>query len=220
MKILIVLLAFLTCKGITKVDNKNYNQLKFESYTKTGHDQFDDFQLPSGRRILINYTENEINKKYDDVSKGFFGTQIAYFDKYIPAKYTSKVIFSRSNKTRESYVFTYNLEEVHYEMVSVTVKGNISAKGIMKSKLKSFEGSVQGDLSITYEKEVYDKTTENKQMKVNIHPNKKVTLRIVGDARITNGVSKYYFLGMCFKKGAFEIVEVKSTVYELIEEDA
>jgi hypothetical protein len=44
-------------------------------------------------------------------------------------------------------------------------------------------------------------------------------LRIVGDAKITNGVSKYYFLGICFKKGAFEIVEVTSTIYELIEEN-
>lgn len=218
MKILIIILAFLTFKSINKVELNNYSNMSYIPYTKTGHDQFEDFDLPEGRRILINYTDNEINKKYKDVNKSLFGTELSYFDKYIPAKYKSKVIFSRSNKTRESYVFTYNLEELHYEMVSVTTKGNVSIKGVLKTK--KFEVTAQGDLSVTYENETYDKITENKQMKVTIFPNKKVTLRIVGDARITNGVSKYYFLGICFKKGAFEIVEVKSTIYELLEENA
>ena len=47
-----------------------------------------------------------------------------------------------------------------------------------------------------------------------------MTLRIVGDARVSNGVSKYYVFGICMKKGAFEIVEITSTIYELLEEDA
>lgn len=209
MKILIILLAFFSYTGI-----KNMN---FEPYTKTGHDQFEEFVLPKGRKLLINYTESEINKKYKDVSNGLFGTKYSYFDKYIPATYTSTVIFSRSNKTRESYIFKYNLEEVNYNKVSVAVKGNISVEGVFKPK--KFEVKSKGDLSVSYDTESYIKTTESREMSVVIYPNKKVTLRIVGDAKITNGVSKYYFLGICFKKGAFEIVEVMSTIYELIEED-
>ena len=73
---------------------------------------------------------------------------------------------------------------------------------------------------MSYATETYVKTTESGSMNIVIQPNKKVTLRIVGDARITNGVSKYYLFGICFKKGAFEIVEIQSTIYELLEEDA
>jgi len=115
-------------------------------------------------------------------------------------------------------VFNYDLETVSYNKVSVSVKGNISAKGVVKLKKAEITGS--GELTISKTSESYNEITESGKMNVVIHPNKKVTLRIVGDARITNGVSKYYVFGICFKKGAFEIVEVTSIVYELIEEDA
>lgn len=190
----------------------------YEPYTLTGHEQFEEFILPKGKRILLSYSNNEINRKYKDVPKALFGTEYSYFDKYIPVQYKSTVIFSRSNKTRESYVFTYDLETVKYDSVSVVVKGNINAKSVIK--LKKTDITAGGDITISHQTDSYIKTTEAGEMKVTIHPNKKVTLRIVGDARITNGVSKYYFLGICFKKGAFEIVEITSTVYELLEEDA
>lgn len=210
MKLLICFLSFLSLIGIKNMD--------FKPYTKTGYEQYEDFEIPRGRRILISYTDGEIERKYKEVPKGFFGTKEVYFDKYIPVKYTSTVIFSRSNKTRETYVFSYDLETVNYNKVSVSVKGNISAKGVFKLKKAEITGS--GDLTISHTSDSYNETTESGKMNVVIHPNKKVTLRIVGEARITNGVSKYYFLGICFKKGAFEIVEVTSIIYELKEEDA
>lgn len=210
MKILIIVLAFFSFTGI-----KN---MSYEPYTETGHYQFEEFDVPKGRKILINYSNNEIKNKYKDVPFALFGNKYSYFDKYIPVEYTSTVIFSRSNKTRESYEFEYNLQEINYNQVSVAVKGNISVEGVAKIKKFEIEGS--GDLTVNYDEESYNKVTESGGLRITVYPNKKVTLRIVGEARITNGVSKYYFLGICFKKGAFEIVEVKSTIYELIEEDA
>lgn len=210
MKILIILLAFFSFAGIKK--------MSYEPYTETGHDQFESFEIPNGRRILISYTNNELKRKYKEVPYGLFGNKYSYFDKYIPVEYTSTVIFSRSNKTRESYTFDYDLEEVNYSQVSVSVKGNINIEGVVKIKKVDVKG--KGDLSVTYDEENYNKVTESGSLKIVVHPNKKMTLRIVGEARITNGVSKYYFMGICFKKGAFEIVEIKSTIYELIEEDA
>lgn len=210
MKILIIMLSIFSCIGIKKMD--------FKPYTKTGYEQYEEFEIPKGKRILINYTDGEIERRYKYVPKGFFGTKESYFDMYIPVKYKSTVIFSRSNKTRETYVFNYDLKTVNYEKVSVSVKGNISVKGV--AKLKKAEVSGSGDLTISSTTDNYIETSESGKMSIVIHPNKKVTLRIVGDARITNGVSKYYMFGICFKKGAFEIVEVISTVYELLEEDA
>lgn len=210
MKVLIIMISFFNIIGFKNLD--------FKPYTKTGYEQYEEFELPKGKRILINYTDGEIERQYKYVSKGFFGTKESYFDKYIPVKYKSTVIFSRSNKTRETYVFNYDLKTVNYEKVSVSVKGNISAKGVVKLKKAEITGS--GDLTISSTTDNYIETSESGKMSVVIHPNKKVTLRIVGDARITNGVSKYYLFGICFKKGAFEIVEVTSVIYELKEEDA
>ena len=210
MKLLIFVLSLFNFIGFKNLD--------FKPYTKTGYEQYEEFEVPKGRRILISYTDSEIERKYKDVPKGVFGTKEAYFDKYIPVKYKSTVIFSRSNKTRETYTFNYDLKTVNYSKVSVSVKGNISAKVV--GKIKKVELTGQGDLSITHNTETSTETSESEKMNVVIHPNKKVTLRIVGEAMISNGVSKYYVLGICFKKGAFEIVEVTSIVYELLEEDA
>ena len=189
-----------------------------EPYSKTGHEQFEEFTIPKGRKILINYTDNEIKRKYKDVSFSLFGNELSYFDKYIPVEYKSTVIFSRSNKTRESYNFAYNLETVKYEKVSIAVKGSINAKAAFK--IKKVDVSTGGDFSVSYSKDTSETITESGKLNIVIYPNKKVTLRIVGDARISNGVSKYYVLGICMKKGAFEIVEITSTIYELLEEDA
>lgn len=210
MKFLLFIFILFSTPGI-----KNMN---FTPYTKTGHEQFEEFTVPKGRTILITLSDNEIHRKYDDVPFALFGTKEVYFDKYIPVKYKSTVIFSRSNKTRESYVFSYDLETVKYKNVSVKVTGNLSAKAVFKTK--KVEVQAEGDISMSYATETYVKTTESGSMNIVIQPNKKVTLRIVGDARITNGVSKYYLFGICFKKGAFEIVEIQSTIYELLEEDA
>ena len=207
------LIFILTCFNII-----GFKNIDFKPYTKTGYELYEEFEVPKGRRILISYTDSEIERKYKDVPKAIFGTQDAYFDKYIPVKYKSTVIFSRSNKTRETYVFTYDLKTVNQSKVTVSVKGNISAKVV--GKIKKVEMTGTGDLTINHSTETSVETSETEKMNVVIHPNKKVTLRIVGEAMITNGVSKYYLFGVCLKKGAFEIVEVTSIIYELLEEDA
>lgn len=195
-----------------------FQELAHEPYTATGHEQFEELVVNSKYRLLIDIDSDEISKKYSKVKKAFFGTKSLYFYKYLPANYKSTVIFSRSNKTSEAYVFGYNLETVKYKNVSVAVKGSISAKNIFKTKIGDI--TAEGEISLSYATDSYVKTTETGKMSVVIHPNKKVTLRIVGKARVSNGVSKKYIFGICVKKGAFEIVEVQSTIYELLEENA
>lgn len=208
-----ILLVFIT---LCSFGAKN---MRFTPYTKTGHDQFEEIEFV-GRddRLLINYSDNEIKKKYKELRRKAFGTDETYFTKYAKAKYKSNVIFSRSNKTSESYIFSYDLETVKYKNVSVAVKGSLSAKKVFKAKAGDF--TQEGDISMSYQTDNYIKTTESGKMNVVIYPDKKLTLRIIGDARVSNGVSKYYFFGICFQKGEFEIVEVQSTIYELREEDA
>ena len=97
MKLLIIMISFFNIIGFKNLD--------FKPYTKTGYEQYEEFELPKGKRILINYTDGEIERQYKYVSKGFFGTKESYFDKYIPVKYKSTVIFSRSNKNKRNLCF-------------------------------------------------------------------------------------------------------------------
>ena len=87
-------------------------------------------------------------------------------------------------------------------------------------KGKTGDITTNGSLTVEYENEEYTKTTESGKMSVAIYPGKKVTLKIVGKARVSNGISKKYFFGICIKKGSFEVVDITTAVYELVEENA
>lgn len=208
MKILLIIFIGICGYGI-----KRQSHIPF---TSTGHEQFESLILSGERKLLIECEDDDIKPLYKKVKSKIFGSNEYYLNKYVKAKYQSKVIFSRSNRTNEEYIFSYDLETVEYKNVSVAVKGGISAKKIFK--MDSGDLTLDGDISMSYASDSYLKTTETGKMNVVIYPYKRVTLRIVGDARVSTGVSKFYIFGICIKKGSFEIVEIQSTIYELLEE--
>ena len=60
---------------------------------------------------------------------------------------------------------------------------------------------------------------EEMDFTIKILPQKKVSLIVKGKATISSGANKYYFLGICTKKGYWEYVDVISEYYELYEEE-
>lgn len=190
-----------------------------KEYPETGHSQFLCIDFYDDDNYLINdLSDNYIKAELNNLKPKLFGSRQKIFNEYAKAWYVSDVIFSRSNKTREEYTFTYNTQTIVYNKVSVSVSGNIDLKGVLKFGKK--ELSIKGDFSAEREKEEYEKTTESGKLNVVVYPNKKITLRIVGDCKVTNGIKKNYFLGICVKKGSWELITVSSVCYELVEEDA
>ena len=197
----------------------NVKPLSAEVYSKTGHSQFSEIIFYDDANFLLNDVSDDfINNELKTLKFKLFGSREKILNDYADCKYVSTVIFSRSNKTREEYTFSYDTSKISYQKVSVTVKGSIDLKGVFK--LKSKEITVMGDHSTEEETESYDRTTESGRLSVVVYPNKKVTLRIVGDAKVSNGIKKNYVFGICVKKGAWEVISVTSTCYELLEEDA
>lgn len=221
MKLLLMLFILLTGFSITPKKESEFERIKVESYTETGHAQFKKL-VPDNEKyndkLLIKLEKSYIDKELNNLPRKVFGIKEKIFNKYFPATYESDTIFSRSNKTNESYVFSYNLETVHYKDVSFSISGTIGIKDVFKGK--SGDITANGSMSVDYKNEQYAKTTESGKMNVVIYPGKKLTLRIIGKARVTNGISKKYFFGICIKKGAFEIVDITTAVYELVEENA
>ncbi len=221
MKLLLLFFITLTSFAINPVKEERMQTLKIENYSETGHTQFKKL-VPSKNtfkcELLKNIDSKYVEDELDKLPRKFFGTNEKTFYKYFPAYYESDTIFSRSNKTNEAYVFTYNLETVNYKDVSVSISGNLSIKDVFKGK--SNDLTATGSLTAERETEEYIKTTESGKMNVVIQPGKKLTLKIVGSAMVTNGISKKYFFGICIKKGAFEVVDITSAVYELVEENA
>lgn len=193
------------------------NDAGVEPYSATGHDQFSELSMSSpSKQTLSQMADSYIDKELKNLKKKFFGTSQKNINLYQDGTYVSYTLFSRSNKTREEYTFVYDINTVKYYDVSVTVKGSISAKAAYKGKKAEISGN--GEVVKTTSTDSYTKDTETNKMSVVVYPGYKVTLRIVGECKISNGVSKECRFGIAFKKGAWEVVDITSVCYELFEE--
>lgn len=207
---LIMLFAF----GIIK-------DAKLDPYSKTGHDQFLEIKfVEDGDQeeiLLINMTKKSIDNNLKRIKSKFMGTNTIYKYKYKDVEFVSSVVFSRSNKTSETFVFDYSLQTVYYKESSFNVKGSLNYKNVTKKK--EVENQFTANVAVEYETTESTKKTETAQMKVTVHPNKKITLRVAGDGKISMGYSKTFVFWICFKKGAWETVDVVTTYFELVQED-
>ena len=212
MKLTLIFLFVIFGLGIKDANNSKV-------YSSTGHSQFSELVMVDEDACIIKDVSDEfIDNELKDLKWKLFGTREKVLNDEEDATFVSNTIFSRSNKTREAYTFTYDTSKIVYTALSVTTKGSINTKGVFK--MKSKEITVVGDFGGEKKQEDSTKDVENGKLSVVIYPNKMITLRIVGKAKVTNGVMKKFIFGICSKKGAYEVVTVTSTCYELLEEDA
>ena len=215
MRFKIIIMALLSIVLV----NINGNNISHDSYSNTGHDQFNELSYNNSEYfILKDYSDAMKDKCYSKIARGSFGWKAYVEHEYEDGTYVGTIVFSRSNKTLAPLTFTYSLTEVFYEEQSYSITGAISFKQTAKLKkvelagAESFEVKVSGESSI--------KTTESNTMTLTVNPNKKMTLRVRGECKISLCFAKYYFLWMCTKKGAFESVDITTSYFELYEEDA
>ena len=190
-----------------------------KEYTETGYDQFKKL-IPTDEevKILHNMDDEFIEDELAQLKRRFFGSSNKTFNEYADGKYISETIFSRSNKTRDSISFVYDTSTVKYKAISITVKGSISAKAAYKGK--QGEIGISGEKSLSATGELNQKDTTANKFTVVICPGKKIIFRVAGDCKISNGVRKYYVMGVRVSKGAWEVVNITSACCELVEEDA
>lgn len=194
-------------------------EVNVKPYSKTGHEQFSELEfVKRDKMLLVDMTDYFIELNLEKLPSKFWGSSNSYYCKYEDATYVGEVVFSRSNKTSEPYVFDYSLKEVEYYARSINVEGSISVEGKQKKKTVEMTGKVNVSAGIDV-KESKEKT-EASQMSVKVYPNKKITLRVAGEAKISSGFSKSFIFFICTKKGAWETVDVVTSYFELVEEDA
>lgn len=196
-----------------------YRAAGVDKYSKTGHEQFAQLEfVKKGRILLKDMPQRFIEDSLDKLPKKFWGSVTEVYQEYEDATYVGKVVFARSNKTNQPYVFDYSLQAVEYQERSYNIQGSISIKGTIKKK--TVEGSGQIDIKGSYGEKNSNQTTEKSEMKITVNPGKKITLRVAGEAKVSNGFTKSYVFWICSKKGAWETVDVVTSYFELVEEDA
>lgn len=188
------------------------------AYSITGHEDFKKITfVNSDSRLLVDYNANEIEEALNMIKSSLFGWSTIYFNINEEANYEGVVIFSRSNKSNEVVKFDYVLNKTEVTETSVTVKGAVSTK--ITGTIKKINMTVNGEGE--YIKENGNSYTSNEKttLSFNVQPNKKLSLIVTGKCYVTTGVSKYRFLGITFKKGSWENIDVETIIYELREED-
>ena len=192
MKLTLIFLFVIFGLGIKDANNSKV-------YSSTGHSQFSELVMVDEDAYIIKDVSDEfIDNELKDLKWKLFGTREKVLNDEEDATFVSNTIFSRSNKTREAYTFTYDTSKIVYTALSVTTKGSINTKGVFK--MKSKEITVVGDFGGEKKQEDSTKDVENGKLSVVIYPNKMITLRIVGKAKVTNGVMKEFIFGICSKE--------------------
>lgn len=187
--------------------------------SETGHSYFKKVFIASesDARLLINLNLEQKNHFLSQVKRKFIGWSIYTKSKNIPVKYEAHTIFSRSNDTKNPISFEYKSKYENEVETSVNTTGSLTTK--ISGKIKTVGVNLDNLIRLEIGKNTTISTTEETSFKVTIYPQTRVSLIVKGDARLSNGASKYYFFGICFKKGCWEYIDVASEYYELSEEN-
>ena len=169
-----------------------------------------------GQKLLVNISEKDKHRYMEYVKRGFIGWKIKTMINNSDAEYVGKTIFSRYNNTNQAIDFNYSSSIKNTDQTSINTEGSIS--GSFSAKGKTLSGGLEGEIRKEIGTLSNITISEETNFKVNIKPGRKVSLIIKGDCKVSNGVAKYFFFGICFKKGSWEIIDVKSEYYELCEE--
>lgn len=192
---------------------------KVDASSYTGYDDFEDYVVPVGShaRLLVNIPKSEKQKAIEAVKWRFVGWSVKNITAQEPIIYQAKTIFSRSNKTQEAISFKYTVSDGSVVTKTTSFTGSITSKA--SGKIKNLSLGLDATAKYSSEKEVENSHEEATSFIVNIYPNKKVSLLVKGIAVVTNGGSKYFFLGIPVKKGNYEYIDVITEYYELYEEN-
>lgn len=183
----------------------------------TGYSEYKEIKFSDPyMRLLIEIDSSEQNNYLKKIKRKFAGWQFKIIDYPTEGSFIGDTIFSRYNNTDQVINFNYSSSIVKTTESSVKTVGTLGASGSAKGK--SISGSLEGQIRREVGSVRSSKTTEETEFMVKIMPGRKVSLIIKGKVRVSNGVAKYFLFGICFKKGAWELVDLVSDYYELCEE--
>ena len=197
--------------------------LKVKAYsgiTDTGHEDIRELGFldeTKGHKILKTMSDFDISQAMNKIKRKSFGWRLENINYKLPVWYISDVIFSKSNNTKQKIDFSYNLEVSTTKTTDYSMSGSVVSK--VSSKFKNIGINVDTTLKGEFGQQIKHYYEETSSFKITIHPGKKISLLVMGDADLSTGVGKFYIFGICFKKGTWEYIDYVNEYYEFYEED-
>ena len=189
------------------------------STKNTGHSDiielgFYDYQL--GYKLLSEMSKDEINNAYKKVKRSAFGWKVKEINNNVDAWYISEIIFSKSNRSNQTYTFSYSTKHTLTKETEFSASGSIATKVTGKIKVVTLTGSLDTEGEIKQSSKDYFEEKTN--FSVDLMPYTKLTLMVRGDCIVSNGVGKMYVLGIPVSKGTWEYIDFVTEYYEFFEE--
>ena len=203
MKKILLISIFLFLLSITK------NVSASENY-----DTFQEIEISSGK-FLEDYTDSEYQMYYKKVEqRKFWGWRTYTANKNIKVKFISETVFSYYNNGKTPITYKYELNKSVVNKYSISATGNL--KYTMNGSTAKFKYNLDSEIKINVTSETTTNTNEEKMLSIIIDPKTVANLRIVGEARVTNGVAAYYIFWIRTQMGGFEYFVV-TTQYPRLE---
>lgn len=195
------------------------SMLSTKAASRTGHEEFKDitFRYQPNAQLLVHMQPNKLTDMIKKVKRKIFGWSTHANIVNTEVIYESDMIFSRSNKTDQEIKFNYIASSTNSEKLNKSLTGTLALKasGKIDNISAGLDASIRGEIGYTKET-IFE---EEFEFNVLIKPGKKISLVVKGIATLSNGASKYYFLGICTSKKYWEYIDVVNEYYELYEED-
>lgn len=171
----------------------------------------------NGAKLLSQYSSDDYSDYYGRLSaRKFWGWNTFTVYKNEPVYFVKDTLYVIVNEGT-----TPIIEDITFTRESITTKqydvsGSIALDGTgKKGKL-----SLGLETKIDFSQSVTEKVSldEKYEIEIEVDPNTKLMIQVLGEGKITNGVAKYYRFWVEAKKGGFEIFVVTTEYYSIIKE--
>ena len=187
---------------------------KVEVKANEDYSTFQEIELSSGK-MLADYTDEEYEEGYKIVDKRkFWGWNTHTVNRDIKAKFVSETVFSYYNNGLTPITYEYSLSTTEVEKFSISATGNIGYT--MKGQTEKFNHNLDTEIKINTNYETSSTTKEENNLEIVVQPKTVANLKIVGEAKVTNGIGAYYIFWIRFQRGGYEYFVV-TTQYPRLE---
>lgn len=180
------------------------------------HQNLEEITLINEGRLLEEYEEIDLEKYYPNLESKFFGWSSHIIQEDMDVVFISETLFSYSNQSNETITYKYTYSSDVDISDSIAVTGDISTSA--KTKVKIFDLKFDSSIKSRMDYKSSESISEKWNLDIDIPPFKKISLKIKGEGKVSNGVSRLYIFYIPIKKGGWEVLDVTKTYYWLEEE--
>ena len=172
--------------------------------------------IPRGVSRVSSWRSSELEQYYNQVEPRFFGWSSVMIHDDVPVVYVSDTLFSAANQSNDTVKYTYNHTTGSKTNVQLSVTGSLSASAApqIKEVKTKVDASAKGSASNNTSAETSTRTSMN----IEVPPYRKVSLKLRGEATLSNGVGIYYVMWMPVRRGTWEVLSFISEHFWLREE--